>query len=626
MLMRKKIIGFKNLLKRLGFLGVIPFILWPLFFLLVTLVVFRTEYDMAMTIVEDKTTIEAYDVAEDFKDYIGQVTMIVDTACEAVDDMLRQGDSVDQVQKYLERKTLTLSSIASGDTKGIYGYVKGQFVDGDNWVPGEDYVPTERVWYKEAVKADGAKVIIDPYIDARTGKLVVTAAKLLSDKESVIAIDIWVSRMQQMTEDVAYADPDHEVMIMDDEGNIVSHSNPEEVGENYRDSKDPDRKKIYVGLCKSGGKVYTIHMGENEFLLCPRKIFDNWTVITMNSAEPAMQEIHQLTRTVMISAIIGIILTLAIVFFMTAQKVKIMNYGDNVQSIANIYVTMHKVDLDTHSFEVVACKDPRIVELVDNETYSSADEIMKTVASHVSDDRSKKELIEFLKLDDLNERMGQQNTISIEFLNIDHKWNRGRFIVAERNSDGSIKSVIWAVENIDTERRSRDELKYLAETDQLTMLNNRGSGESKIRDALKGGEGGMFVLFDVDRFKSINDNFGHNVGDKVLVAIGAAVRKTFRENDIILRLGGDEFAAFTPGIYSMEAGKPVVKRLISSIESMNVPELSGMIVNVSVGVAFNQPDDNYSFEELYKHADSCTYESKKTKGSFATFYQNAADF
>ncbi|MBR1642256.1 MAG: diguanylate cyclase [Butyrivibrio sp.] len=624
--MRNKIIGFKNLLKRLGFLGVIPFILWPLFFLLVILVVFRTEYDMAMTIVEDKTTIEAYGVAEDFKDYIGQVTMIVDTACEAVDDMLRQGDSVDQVQKYLERKTLTLSSIASGDTKGIYGYVKGQFVDGDNWVPGKDYVPTERVWYKEAVKADGDKVIIDPYIDARTGKLVVTAAKLLSDKESVIAIDIWLSRMQQMTEDVACADPDHEVMIMDDEGNIVSHSIPEEVGENYRDSKDPDKKKIYVGLRKSGGKVYTIHMGEKEFLLCPRKIFDNWTVITMHSAEPAMQEIHQLTRTVMISAIIGIILTLAIVFFMTAQKVKIMNYGDNVQSIANIYVTMHKVDLDTHSFEVVACKNKRIVDVVKSESFSTADEIMKVIADKVCDDRSKKEVIEFLRLDNLDQRMDQLNTISIEFLTVDHRWNRGRFIVAERKSDGTLKSVIWAVEDIDAERRSRDELIYLAETDQLTMLNNRGSGETKIRNMLRSGEGGMFVLLDVDRFKSINDNFGHHVGDKVLVAIGDAIHKTFREKDITLRLGGDEFAAFTPGIYSMEAGKPVVKRLISAIESMNVPELSGMIVNVSVGVAFYQPDDNYSFEELYKHADSCSYESKKAKGSFATFFQNPGDF
>jgi len=95
--------------------------------------VFRTEYDMAMTIVENRTTIEAYDVAENFKDYIGQMTMIVDTACEAVDDMLRQGDSADMVQEYLERKTQTLSSVASGDTKGIYGYVNGQFVDGDNW-------------------------------------------------------------------------------------------------------------------------------------------------------------------------------------------------------------------------------------------------------------------------------------------------------------------------------------------------------------------------------------------------------------------------------------------------------------------------------------------------------------
>lgn len=607
-------------------MGVIPFILWPLFFLLVIFVVFRNEYDMAMTIVEDRTTIEAYDVAEDFKDYIGQVTMIVDTACEAVDDMIRQGDSADQVQKYFERKTLTLSSVASGDTKGIYGYVKGQYVDGDKWVPGKDFVPTERVWYKEAVAADGAKVIIDPYIDARTGKLVVTAAKLLSDKESVIAIDIWVSRMQQMTEDVACDDPDHEVMIMDDEGNIVSHSIPEEVGQNYRDSKDPDKKKIYIGLRKSGGKVYTIHMGDEEFLLCPRKIFDNWTVISIHSAEPAMQEIHQLTKAVTVSAIIGIILTIAIVFFMTAQKVKIMKYSDNVQSIANIYVTMHKVDMDTHSFEVVACKDPRIVDVVEKESYSAATEIMKTIAEQVCDDRSKKEVIDFLRLDNLNERMGQLNTISIEFLNVDHKWNRGRFIVAERNTDGSLKSVIWAVENIDAERRSRDELRYLAETDQLTMLNNRGSGENKIREALKNGNGGMFVLFDVDRFKSINDNFGHNVGDKVLVAIGGAIRKTFREKDIILRLGGDEFAAFTPGIYSMEAGKPVVKRLISAIESMDIPELSGMVVNVSVGVAFYQPDDNYSFEELYKHADSCTYESKKTKGSFATFYQNPWEF
>ena len=197
--MISRISGLKRLLKRLGFVGVIPFVLWPLFFLLVTFLVYRTEYFMGLSNVEYRTTIDAYNVAEDFKDYINNVTTVVDTASETVDDMLRQGDSVAQVQDYLERKSLTLNSIVAGDTKGIYGYVNGQYVDGDKWVPGEDYVPTERVWYKEAVKADGKKVIIDPYIDARTGKLVVTSAKLLSDKESVIAIDIWVSRMQQMT-------------------------------------------------------------------------------------------------------------------------------------------------------------------------------------------------------------------------------------------------------------------------------------------------------------------------------------------------------------------------------------------------------------------------------------------
>ena len=623
--MISRISGLKRLLKRLGFVGVIPFVLWPLFFLLVTFLVYRTEYFMGLSNVEYRTTIDAYNVAEDFKDYINNVTTVVDTASETVDDMLRQGDSVAQVQDYLERKSLTLNSIVAGDTKGIYGYVNGQYVDGDKWVPGEDYVPTERVWYKEAVKADGKKVIIDPYIDARTGKLVVTSAKLLSDKESVIAIDIWVSRMQQMTEDVAGDDPDHEIIIMDEDGNIVAHSDPEEVGKNYREAKDPDKKVIYVGLCKSGGKVFRASLDGKDYLFCPKKIYDNWTVITMSSAEPAMQDINQFTRVVMISAVLGILVTIAIVASVTSQKIKIMDYNDNVQCIANIYIAMHKVDLDTRRFEVVACNDPRAAQIVNGDT-SNANEIMKRIANHMCDDRSKKEVAEFLNLDTLNDRMGQQNSISIEFLNIDHMWYRGRFIVAERKSSGDVKSVIWAVENIDKERRSRDQLIYLAEIDQLTQINNRGSGENKIRTYLKSGDGGMFVLFDVDRFKSINDNFGHNVGDKVLVAIGEAMRKTFRDRDIILRLGGDEFAAFTPTICNMEAGKPVVKRLISAIESIDIPELSGMTVNVSVGAAFYQPDDNYSFEELYKHADSCTYESKKTKGSFATFYQNAADF
>jgi diguanylate cyclase (GGDEF)-like protein len=142
---------------------------------------------------------------------------------------------------------------------------------------------------------------------------------------------------------------------------------------------------------------------------------------------------------------------------------------------------------------------------------------------------------------------------------------------------------------------------------------------------LKNGEGGMFVLFDVDRFKSINDTYGHSVGDMVLIEIGKCMRKTFRDKDIVLRLGGDEFAAYTPAVCSSEEGRPVIERLISSISKISIPELKGRKIEISVGAAFYMPQDTFTFDELYKQADGCTYISKKKDGSCVTFYDRTKE-
>ena len=177
------------------------------------------------------------------------------------------------------------------------------------------------------------------------------------------------------------------------------------------------------------------------------------------------------------------------------------------------------------------------------------------------------------------------------------------------------------MEIIDEERRMREKLLYLSETDRMTGINNRGSGESKIRKLLMDSVGGMFLLLDVDKFKSINDKFGHAVGDKVIISIGKCMRNTFRGNDISMRLGGDEFAVFAPGIYSKAGGENVIKRFLKSVDEINIPELEGRKIEVSVGVSFYGPDDDYSFEVLYKRADDCTYKSKEVKGNYVTYYE-----
>ena len=133
--------------------------------------------------------------------------------------------------------------------------------------------------------------------------------------------------------------------------------------------------------------------------------------------------------------------------------------------------------------------------------------------------------------------------------------------------------------------------------------------------------GGMFILFDVDKFKFVNDNFGHDAGDEVLIGIAETMQHCFREKDVIMRLGGDEFAAYMPNVFNKGDANQVLDRFIQDIHNMNIPKLGDHQINISIGAAFYYATDMFSFEELYKRADSCTYESKKVKGSVVTFYE-----
>lgn len=163
-----------------------------------------------------------------------------------------------------------------------------------------------------------------------------------------------------------------------------------------------------------------------------------------------------------------------------------------------------------------------------------------------------------------------------------------------------------------------DELRYLSETDKLTGINNRGAGEEKISRLLQAGENGMFILIDVDHFKSVNDNFGHDVGDKVIIVIAECLKSCFRESDVVLRLGGDEFAAYARGVSDQEIGERLLGRFFEKVDAIDIPELGDRKICVSIGASFYRGKGS-GFSELYKKADEGTYISKKTEGNQMTF-------
>lgn len=161
-------------------------------------------------------------------------------------------------------------------------------------------------------------------------------------------------------------------------------------------------------------------------------------------------------------------------------------------------------------------------------------------------------------------------------------------------------------------------------TEKITILEALARWVDPVRGVISPGSGGMFLELDIDRFKAINDSFGHQTGDLVIMAVADALRGTFRTNDVTMRLGGDEFGAFALGIVDQAMGEAIIRRLFRRLENLDIPELNGEKVCISVGAVLVPAEGKLSFHDMYALADDAMYASKKISGNSLSFAQAEA--
>ncbi len=290
-----------------------------------------------------------------------------------------------------------------------------------------------------------------------------------------------------------------------------------------------------------------------------------------------------------------------------------------IASHAGLYVSMHLIDLKNNMIHELS-KDPN-VHIFFVKDGADAEEQVKRAVQEMTDKESISAMLEFINFDTLAERMKNVHAISQEFLSEQYGWCKAYFVIVDYNQKGGINQIVFEIELIDEEKRREKHLLYLSETDAMTGLRNRGSGEKAITELMAEGTEGMFCLLDADKFKSINDTYGHGVGDKVIKEIANCMKKAFRNSDVTFRLGGDEFAAYAIGITDEEHAQIVTNRLFNLIDKIDIEELGDRKITLSLGAALFNVKDNCTFAELYKRADSAAYESKKVQGNCATFYK-----
>ena len=182
-----------------------------------------------------------------------------------------------------------------------------------------------------------------------------------------------------------------------------------------------------------------------------------------------------------------------------------------------------------------------------------------------------------------------------------------------RQRDTSVDALSDAVADLEIAHEKNHKLAY---ADDVTGLPNRKSFMQKLEQATlhmkRSGAPFTILMFDLDRFKNINDTFGHSIGDELLAYVGVRVRNELRSNDLIARLGGDEFAILLPGLVDTGRIEGFVERLGAQLKAPVT--LAGRLIytGASFGAA-TCPEHGQSAEELLLNADLALNQVKETE-------------
>jgi diguanylate cyclase (GGDEF)-like protein/PAS domain S-box-containing protein len=204
-------------------------------------------------------------------------------------------------------------------------------------------------------------------------------------------------------------------------------------------------------------------------------------------------------------------------------------------------------------------------------------------------------------------------------------WVTGCY-TSHRNADGEIVGVIGVITDITERKRAEEALEHQALHDTLTELPNRTLLHDRLQHAVLAAQRHSdplaLLLMDLDRFKEVNDTFGHHYGDLLLRQLGPRLQSALRESDTVARLGGDEFAVLLPATDRVGATS-VAEKLLSALEQPFALEGQSFEVGASIGIALYpmHADDTTT---LLQRADIAMYLTKRA-GSGYTVYAPEED-
>ena len=449
-----------NKLKELGkpvLRTLVVSILVILFFTGVVLFYYNMVYTRERELIIKNGENTALQTAAQFNDYLSTSIDAINMTAYTLDGMIEDKKSDAEILDYLVGQSNAIINTVFENTTGMYGYINGKFVSGSNWTPPAGFDAKVRPWYIKAIANTGKITVVEPYLDAQTGGMMMALAKTLCDGESVVAFDMTLERIQEITEQAVSSELSDIEFIIDGKGSVIAHSDKSEVGNDYGSGDGKLGSEVYKKLASVQDSFFEIADGGSRYIVYSTKIQNDWICVSMKETTSIFASINA----ILVLTFLVIIAIAAIIVAMTTSSAKrsivAERLSKQLSSTADIYISLYEINFVNDTFSEVRNNKAEASEMI-GDIRSNCQQMIRMVMTKFSDESTRDTILDFVDFSKLDGRLKDRNTVTTEFLSADNKWRRARYIVSGRLDDGRISNAMFMIEDIDEEKRDSDKM------------------------------------------------------------------------------------------------------------------------------------------------------------------------
>lgn len=403
--------------------------------------------------------------------------------CKAmIDEMVASGKNNEDILNYLVMEHDAIYLVAGEQYIDIYGYIRGEHLDGAKWEPPADYIPTERPWYLAATADKGNISMAGPYVDAMTGSTVISYAITLAGGTGVVSYDVLLDDLQTIISDFAGSKYER-ALLVSDEDKIIIDSSKEYGCMAVNEIDNPFIQAVYNGYNSNHSQNFTFDFEGDSYYVYNMDVSFNMHYLVIGNTKAMFPNLKYI-------ALLAILLLIGFV------------------------------------------------------------------------------VIEGFLLHNANAHRRQIEKDLLQIQTLYHDAN----------------------------------------TDKLTGLSNRRAYEDFIEEAKDKGldDNFVYIVFDVNGLKQVNDTFGHDSGDTYIKETALLLESVYKQYGQVFRTGGDEFVVLA----SMTEDEVAEARSLLSHEIREHNKDSQFNTSVSYGCSSKNKNPQAAIDELAKMADKEMYKQK----------------